>query len=306
MRSIFVAMIWETLKRGCWVLPIGFAGGNSLSVLLFTSLAGAHIAVTRDPEFVKWHLIATQFNMLCFASAVIAAQGKPERYFTLPISNRRLAAYHLLIGMSLMVAESLLSTVLLNALWGLDWPLWGPALFGAAALAAVYAALWTAGQSLWLGVELWVVGAIGGVWYRCRFGPFLSRPLSSPIYQRWDDVTIDEFLTLVAAALIAYAVGVVGFGWRRRGEPPLSVGFVDWARRLLDPPLEIGRPFRSPAEAQLWFERRQKGHFMPGAVAVQRHAQVPQAPQAELARPGVARGMRQRRRHQHHALEQFA
>ena len=142
MRSIFGAMVWETLKRGSWVLPIGFLGGNALNVLFFASLAGTGIVVLNNHEFVIWHLLASQVNMMCFACALVVAQGKSERFFTLPISNRTFAAYQLLIGMVLMFVESAVSAALMNAYYGLDWPVWGPALYAAAALAMCCAAAW--------------------------------------------------------------------------------------------------------------------------------------------------------------------
>ncbi len=43
-----------------------------------------------------------------------------------------------------------------------------------------------------------------------------------------------------------------------------------WAARVFDPVPAVGQPFRSPAEAQFWFEWRQKGHFMPTVIADRR------------------------------------
>jgi hypothetical protein len=263
MQSIFAAMVWETLTRGRWILPLGFLIGNALSLLLFQMTIGRHIDITRSPEFVLWHLMASQTNMLIFGAVIMLAQGKPDRLFTHPITNRTVTAYYMLIAMALMFTESVLSALLINALYGAGWPLWGPALYSAVGLITIYATFWITHHSFWLFVHFTAVAVLGGVWYRLRHGPFDNERLHF-----WDEVTFVEMLTMVAAALAVYGVGVIATGWRRRGEPPLSVGFVAWVTRWLDPPLELGPPFRSPAQAQHWCERSKKGSVIPASVIV--------------------------------------
>src|SRR3954447_11853777 len=131
MRTIFAAFVWETLVRGRWLLPLGFLTGNLLTFVLFATCARKGVAITKDAEFVLFHLVASQMNMGVFGVCLFSVQGKAQRLFTLPITNRTIAAYTLLVAMTLMFAESVLSAMLMNALYGAGWPLWGPALAGA-------------------------------------------------------------------------------------------------------------------------------------------------------------------------------
>jgi len=184
MQSIFGTLVWETLLRGRWLLPIAFLGGNLVPILVLGALARQGISVSNQPDFIILHLVLSQVNMMIFAFAIFISQGKVERLFTSPISNRRLVAYHLLIGMAMMFTESALSTFLVNALYGAGWPIWGPALFGATALAVVYAAAWLADRSLWVCVEFSVVASLGAVWFRTRFVPsFRRRPTFGTTYR---------------------------------------------------------------------------------------------------------------------------
>ena len=68
----------------------------------------------------------------------------------------------------------------------------------------------------------------------------------------------------------------MGGGCRRArsrcGEYLNTPQFFRWLgrliERLLDPAPEAGRPFRSPAQAQFWYEWRQKGWVLPAIVVM--------------------------------------
>src|SRR5690242_18437878 len=116
MRTIFSAMLWDTLYRGRWVLPIGFLGGNVLNIFLFQPTIGRGIDIAREPEFVLGHLLVAPVNMLIFSAVIMLAQGKPDWLFTHPVTNRTLTAYYMLISSGLLFAQSVLSTLLMNGL----------------------------------------------------------------------------------------------------------------------------------------------------------------------------------------------
>ena len=260
MRTIFFAMFRDTVQRGRWILPLGFFASNLIPVLLFTSFARMCVKVTNDPVWLYLHLIVTHVNIMCFAGAIMFSQGQPNRLFTFPISNARLVVHYLLIGAALMIAGIAFSNAIINLLFHLDWPIWGPALFGGVALALVYSAVWFADRSAWAVVALVVVAAPAGIWHKLRYGDFLS-----PTHQ-WHSITLIELVTLSTAALIAFVIAVVGVGRMRRGEPPFSVGFFDWVMRWFDRRLDSGLGFSSPAEAQRWFERTKKAGVLPWLV----------------------------------------
>ena len=261
MRSIFFAMLRDAVQRGRWILPLGFLAGNLLPVLLFTAFAKIGVKVTNAPDWLFLHLMVTHVSIMSFAPAIMFAQGPPNRLFTFPVSNRRLVAYYLLIAGSLMIAQIALSQALINAIFGLDWPIQGPALFGGAALALVYAVIWFADRSAWFCPALILLVAPAAVWHKTRYGDFLPLPTRS-----WQGVTVVELLTLSAMALIAFAFAAVGVGRMRSGESPFSVGFIDWVKRWFDRSLEAGPAFSSPAEAQVWFERTKKAGVLPWLV----------------------------------------
>jgi len=167
----------------------------------------------------------------------------------------------LLLGMAAMAVELVASTAFLNALFGLGWALWGPALFAAVTVAAIQAALWLTEKSGWIVAVLSAVGIALALWLKSRYGPLFAVPT-----HYWTAVTPAEVTTLVVVALLAYFVAVYGVSRNRRGEPPYSIGLIAWLEGFFSPSPEAGRRFQSPAQAQLWFEWCKKGWGMPGMV----------------------------------------
>jgi hypothetical protein len=71
---------------------------------------------------------------------------------------------------------------------------------------------------------------------------------------------------MLAMAGAAYYVAVVGVGRTRCGQHLNTPEIFRWIGRLLDPAPDMGLPFRTPAQAQFWFEWRQKGWGLPAIV----------------------------------------
>ena len=261
MRSIPAAMIWETFRRGWWSLITFGLAVNLFPCALYTALGRYVVIDPLDKAQLLTHLIFVQIYPLGFGVVAIAAVGAPARLYALPIRTSTLVALQLLQVSLLVAAEILVSTAALNALYGLRWPLWGPALFGAVAVAGLQAVVWLGDRSFWVMPAIVIPGAALGLWYKSHYGPvFLTH--------YWDVVTPLDVATLALVAASAYGVGVVGVGRNRRGEKPLSIGFVDWIRRLFAAWPMRDAAFRTPAEAQLWFEWRLKGRVMPGMAIV--------------------------------------
>src|SRR5580704_12039740 len=129
MRSILVAMMWETLRRGWWSLITFGLAVNVFPCALYTVLGRYVVLDPLDKTQLLMHLIFVQIYPLGFGVVAIAAVGAPARLYALPIRTSTLVALQLLQVSLLVAAEILVSTAALNALYGLRWPLWGPALF---------------------------------------------------------------------------------------------------------------------------------------------------------------------------------
>ncbi|HEV3004324.1 MAG TPA: hypothetical protein VGX78_07670, partial [Pirellulales bacterium] len=261
MRSIPWTMTCEMLQHGRWGLLAAALGANLLPAILLTALRYDGALVRGDPSQVVIHVALVQINMFLFAAAVFAAQGHPSRLYAFPVPTSQLVAWHLLPAMVAVAIESLASTAVLNAVFDLGWPLWGPALFVAVALAWVQAACWLTEKTAWIVVAMTLVAAVFGLWFKSRYGAIFSQPS-----HYWMEVTPLEITTVLALAMAAYATAVVGVGRNRRGEPVPSLGIIAWFDRVFDPAPNAGLRFRTPAQAQLWFEWRKKGWFIPGMV----------------------------------------
>ncbi|HEV3344273.1 MAG TPA: hypothetical protein VG125_28110, partial [Pirellulales bacterium] len=198
-----------------------------------------------------------------FAAGIFAAQGSPSRLYAFPLPTSSLVAWHLLPAMAAMMLESVVSTTALNTVFDLGWPVLGPALFAAVAVAAFASVLWLTEKSGWLFVALLVVPSALGIWLKSRYGEAFSPPT-----RLWTEVTPTEFATMLAVVVLAYCAAVAGVSRNRCGEPLPSLGILAWLDRLLDPAPYAGLPFRSAAEGQFWFEWRKKGWAMPAAVVV--------------------------------------
>jgi hypothetical protein len=261
MRSIPLAITWELLRRGWYWLILAIIGANALPVVLLVGMKRVIASIPNDPSILVLQVVLMQVGMLVLGSAVFSIQGNPSRLYTFPVRNSTIVIWHLLPVMAIMFVESAASTALLNLAFGFDWPIWGPAMLLAVTLAAINAVQWLTEKSAWIVVGLLIVISVLGLWHSSRYGAIGRQPT-----HLWEQVTCGEALTMLGVAVGAYFVGLAAIARNRRGEPPLSTGFAAWFTRLLD--LAPGRrdPFRSPEEAQFWFEWRQKGWAAPAVT----------------------------------------
>lgn len=261
MRSIPVAMTWEMLRRGRWNLLAFAIVANLLPAFLLTALYHEGLDDPGVPSMLVIYIMLVQLNMLIFGCALFDAQGQPSRLYALPISTASLVTWQMIPAMVAMALEAVASTAILNAMFGLGWPLWGPALFAAVGVAAILAVLWSTEKSGWLPIAVGLVGAVLGLWFKSRFGPMFSQPT-----HQWLEVTPVEVLTLLTFAGLSYYAAVIGVARRRCGESLPSLGIIAFIERVFDPPPEFGPRFSSPLPAQFWFEWRKKGGAMPAVV----------------------------------------
>jgi hypothetical protein len=200
--------------------------------------------------------------MFLLGTAVFAAQGPLARLYAHPISNSSLVAWHMFPAMLAVWLGMLASIWALNGLFDLRWPLWGPALFAATAMAASQAAIWMTDRSAWMVLSLAAVLSCLGLWFKSRYGGFYQTA------HYWTNVQPHEVLTLAAITGLAYAGAIAGVSRNRRGDPPLSLGVVRGLRRALQRAPRAVRPLHGPLDAQLWYEWRHKGLILPTMVGV--------------------------------------
>ncbi|MGH9818454.1 MAG: hypothetical protein ACRD6I_20515, partial [Candidatus Acidiferrales bacterium] len=105
------------------------------------------------------------------------------------------------------------------------------------------------------------MAAAFSLWFKSRYGPMFAEPT-----RLWQDVTPAEFFTMLLMAAAAYLVAVTAVARNRRGEPPFSLGIIDWLHRSFFRMPASGARLSTPAQAQFWFQWRRKGWAMPGVV----------------------------------------
>ena len=276
MRSIPIAMTWELLWRGRGPVLLGLLGANAMPVFLFTALRMEPGFDPGDPSFVTVQVTMLQLLLFCLVAAILSVLELTRRSYALPVSTALLVAWRMIPAMVLISLETLLCLATLNAVFGLDWPLWGPALLAPVALAMIQATLWYSEKSSLLPFHICITGSIIGLWHKSRCGAIFSLP-SHP----WATVTPLEFGTMLLFAVVSYFVAVAGVARIRCGETPGSNGMLVWLERILELRIESigdlvpwklgaadGAGFRSPTAAQFWSEWHRKGWLLPGAVVL--------------------------------------
>jgi hypothetical protein len=246
-----------------WQLLGALLGANLLPALVFAALRHDGPIDPDDYAYLVMHMVLTQMNMFICGAAVFAAQDKPSRLFAFPIANTTLVTWQIAPAMVVIALQSLASTCAINALFGLNWPYWGPALFMAVGLAATDAVLWQTEKTGWVVLGLTGVGGALGLWYKSRFGPVFSQAT-----HMWTAVTPGEMLTMLATVVVAWWAAVKGIARNRRGDQIPPLGIMAWLDRVFDRAPGAGLPFRTPLAAQFWFEWRQKGWALPACVAL--------------------------------------
>src|SRR5262245_3085281 len=230
MRSVPVAMTWEVFQRGRWSLLAAIPAANALPILILTALEMDGAIDVADHAMLVIHVVMVQINALIFGAALLNAQGHPSRLYTFPIPAATLAFWQLTPATLLVGLEIAFSTAVLDQLFELDWPLWGPALFIAVGLASVQSLFWLTEKSVWIIVGLAAVGGVLGTWFMSRYGLVFSR---TP--HLWGLITPSDVLFLLAVGVGAYAVGVVAIRKARCGEALNSQKLREWLDRLFDP-----------------------------------------------------------------------
>ncbi len=258
MRSIPIALTWEMLCKGRWLLPL-MALVASVMPLTILGLLKANGAIDPgEPHYITFHMTLFQIGAVVFSVAIFGSQPRPATLYTLPIRNSTLVVWLLLPSALTVALHSYLSGKIINTVYQFDWPLVGPALLAAVAVATLQAVLIFTEKSLWVVIAIGVIGLVQGIWFKTRYGE-----LAGPATRMWSEVSLWDAGFLMAMAGGAFAMGCTGVARNRRGEPPLSIGVVDWIDRLFEAPPALGKPFQNPLAAQNWHDWTHRGWILP-------------------------------------------
>lgn len=265
MHSVSGAMLWELLNRGRWQIPGWFLFGNVFPFLLYTAFSHFEVDFA-DPAFVIMHVILLQLTMLMFGLGIVAAQGSLSRLFLLPISTAHIVAWHLLPGSLILSLEIAASLSLQNAWFGLQQPVTGPALFGSAAWAAAQMLVGLTHRTLRSILLASSPVVLAFCWFGARYGDWFQQPS-----HYWYNVTALEVGTILLSSAASYLLTVKMIARDRCGESlqvlPIWKAIERFPEQLADRLFSANAIFRSPLDAQLWFEWRSKGIALPTIVA---------------------------------------
>jgi hypothetical protein len=262
MRSVPAAMIWEIFGRGRWHLLSFTLGSIAFPALVLTALKRDGALDMDNPPTLILHTTFTLLGIMMCGAALLQSQGKIARLFSYPLSTPTLVAWRLFPAMAIITVQMAFINAVLNALFDLNWPIWGPALFAAAAFAAVAATLWlTENATVWIAVGMGVVSSFLGLWFKMRYGGFTSPP-----DHYWNYITPLEAITLLAISAASYWVAVRAVARLRCGEAPFSLGIIDRITRYLESFATFRFPSTTPFASQCRYEWRRKGWLMPAGV----------------------------------------
>ena len=263
MFSVPQAIVGDLLRNGSGLFLCGLLGGLAMPVLLFMALQQHGPIDPVEPTYIPMHVALIQINMFVFTAMLITAQRTPSRtsrVYTLPVTTFTLVTWQFFPAMVLAMGNSLLSTLFLNQCFGLNWPLWGPALFAGVATVAIQAVLNQTEKPIWIVSLLTLMAVTLGLWLKSRYGDLFRMP-----NRYWETVTLSDVGTLFGFTVMSYWAAIVGLARSRRGDDLPS---IDWKRYFEGSLQNWGRdarPFRSPFAAHQWFDWRTKGWPMPAA-----------------------------------------
>ena len=122
MRSMPLALLWETLHRGRWSLLSFFLLGMLMPMAFYMELSKLSIDLKSDRIFMALQCTFMMLMLFSFAIGVTHALGSFSRLFTLPISSTSMVAWHVLTGAALLGLQATAAGCLLNWQLDLNWP----------------------------------------------------------------------------------------------------------------------------------------------------------------------------------------
>jgi hypothetical protein len=264
MPSLELTLFEDFWRRGRWGFLLAFFGVTALMLLVYGALwneAGGQLP--GDTANVNLHVAFSMAFGFASIMAAFYAQGKLSRFFPHPISAARLVASQMIPAIVVVALLYLAGAVFLNTVVDAGWPLWGPALFFAAAAACVQAAVWLTEGSL----VLQTLACIGitiplTIWFARRYGAFVFGDWNV----MWGVPTAGEIAVLATLTAVGYLAAVWGVARQRRGATFEIDALVTAAAEWLTAAGGRAERISSPAAAAAWYEWRQKHAAIPVVI----------------------------------------
>lgn len=260
MRSIPLMMTWEYVASRWHFSLLCVLGANLVPVMLFLLLRSK--GVEADDESLQQMLYRFQFlNVLLGIVTTVPLDGFRTRFFAYPCTTTTLTAYEMIPAMIQGGLMTMLLIAFHNAIFGQQFPIWGPALFAMTGTAIYRATYWYAKDIAWFNrgllegtVMVFPMATLCGC-YLYRFG-FFRRMVLIP-----DDSGLVDTFTHFAVSFAACFVARSGIARNRCGEVSYSsvpIAFLSSMRS------EQGfSEFRTSKEAQSWYLRQGNGLALP-------------------------------------------
>jgi hypothetical protein len=269
MNSITKATVWEYARRARYTVVTIWSASIILPIVMYGLLLYAApfhaIADTYRATLLGWLELSGLLSCLSLYSlAAVSLQdalpgvrigGGPGRLYTLPLATWRLALGQLLCGMATMVLLYLLTTIVVNLVFGAGWRFVGPALFIVMSYACLQAVVW---NTLRLGLLQLAACLLTCVplllWIKSHFGP-----PTEDIQHGFAPVEPLEAAAMLVVTAAALAAAVMGIARDRRGDLQGWLAARRWLQTLRERAPGRRTGFRSAASAQIWCEWREKG-----------------------------------------------
>ena len=274
MRSIAVALTWEFWCRSRWWIFSAI-----ILMACATTVLYGRISTLDVRTHAKIHYMTVFYEFICFAYFILLisshSYGKtkfqcfPAHLYVKPVRTWVLVAWQMLLPAVAIILLYLISVGCARILLGIVWPLAGPMLLLAVAVACTQAIFWSmAGfPILRFGACLLVLGPLH-IWFFCRYNPSWGYPNFSHLAKIWSSLTVVELLTLLSYLTVAYIVAVVGVSRDRRGDCVGWPGFWEPLGRVRELLPGVQRPFSSTAAAQFWREWNEKDWTVPAGCGI--------------------------------------
>ena len=272
MLAIAKALTWEYCKRGWFAVVWALAYLIGFPVLVAGVWAASGIDYSPEAvSTVALHYMFLIVGSVGFYFVVLVAQhdrnlGFLTHHHTLPVSTWLLVAHKTIQGMLTMFLLYLALAHSYELLFGIVWPLWGPAMFLATAMVWVHACYWSLMDfRFWKLAASCIAAAILGFWLDARY---VNEGFNEP-GTMWTVVTAGEVLTMMIATTVGYVLSVRAVARLRCGGADGLARVRAWNESFTDFVLrQRDHQFPSPEAAQFSSEWWQKGIAMPAALAV--------------------------------------
>ena len=272
MRSIAISLTWEFWRRSRWWIFF-----EMIMMACITTVMYGRIPLIGARTHAKIHYNALFYEFICFAYFILSSQfyrknnrlGFPAHLYLKPTRTWVLVGWQMLLPAVTVALLYLVSVGCARLLLGITWPILGPTLLLAAAVACTQAVFWSmvGFQVLRFGICLLVLTVLN-MWQFTRYGPLQGYANISRLTGMWTELTSGELLTMVSCLAAAYIVAVIGVARDRRGDCVGWPGFWKSFGRASDLLRRNQRSFNSPAAAQFWREWHEKDWLLPVVSAI--------------------------------------